>query len=116
MKDEEKVVESFDRALASLVARLPPEQRLAGLAPEQRLAGLAPEQRLAGLAPEQRVAGLTDAEAVAVIPEWALRGLSDEYVATLPRATRAAIKKRLAASTPAPRPPARRRKPRPRSA
>ena len=34
MKDEDKVVESFDKAMASLLARLPPEQRLAGLAPE----------------------------------------------------------------------------------
>jgi hypothetical protein len=35
MKDENKVVESFEQALKHLVARLPPEQRLAGLAPEQ---------------------------------------------------------------------------------
>ncbi|MBI5515709.1 MAG: hypothetical protein HY909_18145, partial [Deltaproteobacteria bacterium] len=55
MKDQDKVVESFEKAMASLVKRLPIEQRLAGLAPEQRLAGLAPEQRLAGLAPEQRL-------------------------------------------------------------
>ncbi|WP_199693396.1 hypothetical protein, partial [Sorangium cellulosum] len=30
MKDEKRVVESFEQALARLVARLPPEQRLAG--------------------------------------------------------------------------------------
>ena len=104
MKDENKVVESFEQALARLVARLPPEQRLAGLVPEQRLAGLAPEQRLAGL---------TEAQAVLALPDAALRGLSDEYLATLPRDTRAAIRRRLAApARPAasPRPPVNARK------
>ena len=107
MKDEEKVIESFDKALARLVKRLPPEQRLAGLAPEQRLAGLAPEQRLAGLAPEQRLAGLTEAQAVLALPDAMLRALSNEheYLATLPEETRAAIRRRIQgapASSPAP--------------
>jgi hypothetical protein len=122
MKDEDVIVESFGKAMKALIARLPPEevlnayapeQRLAGLAPEQRLAGLAPEQRLAGLAPEQRLAGLTEAQAVLALPDAALRGLSNEYLATLPRETRAAIQRRLAApARPAasPRPPARPRK------
>ena len=113
MKDADKVVESFEKAMASILARMPPEQRLAGLAPEQvlrayapeqRLAGLAPEQRLAGLAPEQRLAGLTEAQAVLALPDAVLRGLSNEYLATLPPETRAAIQKRLggmAASAPA---------------
>jgi hypothetical protein len=130
MKDESKVVESFEQALKRLLARLPPEQRLAGLAPEERLAGLAPEQvlrtytpeeRLAGLAPEQvlrtyapeeRLAGLTEAQAVLALPDTMLRGLSDEYQATLPRETRAAIQRRLGTTAAAPRQPARRRKPR----
>jgi hypothetical protein len=119
MKDADKVVESFEKAMVSILARMPPEQRLAGLAPEQRLAGLAPEQRLAGLAPEQRLAGLapeqrlaglTEAQAVLALPDAMLRGLSTEYLATLPRGTRAAIQRRLGAATAAPRPPARRRK------
>jgi hypothetical protein len=119
MKDENKVVESFDKAMASILARLPPEQRLAGLAPEQRLAGLAPEQRLAGLAPEQvlrayapeqRLAGLTEAQAVLALPDAMLRGLSNEYLATLPPATRAAIQKRLGGAAASPRAPARQRK------
>src|SRR5262249_30264833 len=117
MKDEDKVVESFDKAMLSVLARLPPERVLRAYAPEQRLAGLAPEQRLAGLAPEQRLAGLTEAQAVLALPDAALRGLSNEYLATLPRATRAAIQKRLASpARPAasPRPPTR-RKPRGRS-
>jgi hypothetical protein len=103
MKDENKVVESFEQALKRLLARLPPEQRLAGLAPEQRLAGLAPEQRLVGL---------TEAQAVLALPAAMLRGLSNEYLATLPRETRAAIQRRLGTTTAAPRRPARRRKPR----
>jgi hypothetical protein len=104
MKDEDKVIESFDQVMTRLLARLPPEQRLAGLAPEQRLAGLAPEQRLAGLAPEQvlrsyapeqRLAGLSEEQAVLALPDAMLRALSDEYLATLPEATRAAIRKRI---------------------
>ena len=97
MKDENKVVESFDKAMASILARLPPEQRLAGLAPEQRLAGL------------------TEAQAVLALPDAALRGLSNEYLATLPSQTRAAIQRRLASpthSTASPHQPARRQKPR----
>ncbi len=102
MKDEEKVVESFEEAMKRILARMSPEQRLAGLAPEQRLAGLAPEQRLVGL---------TDAQAVLALPDAVLRGLSNEYLATLPRETRAAIQKRLGGAA-SPRRPARRRKPR----
>jgi hypothetical protein len=110
MKDEDKVVESFDRAMASLLARLPPEQRVAGLAPEQRVAGLAPEQVLRAYAPEQRLVGLTEAQAVLALPDAVLRGLSNEYLATLPRETRAAIQKRLVAAAALPRKPARRRR------
>jgi hypothetical protein len=130
MKDESKVVESFEEALMRLVTRLPPEQvlrkfapeqRLAGLAPEQVLRSYAPEQRLAGLAPEQvlrsyapeqRLAGLTEAQAVLALPDSMLRGLSNEYLATLPRETRATIQRRLGKTATAPRQPARRRKPR----
>jgi hypothetical protein len=127
MKDEDKVVESFDAAMVSLLARLPPELRVAGLAPEQvlgafapelRVAGLAPELRVAGLAPEQvlgafapeqRLAGLTEAQTLLALPDAMLRGLSKEYLATLPAETRAAIQRRLGA-TGSPRPAARRRK------
>ena len=137
MKDEDKVVESFEEAMTRIMARMSPEQRLAGLAPEQRLAGLAPEQvlrayapeqrlaglapeqvlrayapeqRLAGLAPEQRLVGLTEAEAVLALPDVVLRGLSKEYLATLPREAQAAIEKRLGAPATTPRQPTRRRK------
>jgi hypothetical protein len=103
MKDEDKVVESFEEAMKRILARMPPEQRLAGLAPEQRLAGLAPEQRLVGL---------TEAQAVLALPDAVLRGLSDEYLATLPRQTRATIEKRLGGAASSRRSSARRRKPR----
>ncbi len=91
MKDADKVVESFEKAMVSILARMPPEQRLAGLAPEQRLAGL------------------TEAQAVLALPDAMLRALSNEYLATLPRATRAVIQKRLAGLAASPRAPARRR-------
>ena len=77
MKDESKVVESFEEALRRLVARLPPEQVLRAYAPEQRLIGL------------------SEAQAVLALPDAMLRGLSNEYLATLPRETRATIQKRL---------------------
>jgi len=110
MKDENEVVESFEQALKRLVARLPPEQVLRSYAPKERLAGLAPEERLAGLAPEERLAGLTEAQAVLALPDAMLRGLSNEYLATLPQETRAAIQKRLGVAAASPRRPARRRK------
>jgi hypothetical protein len=106
LKDEDLVIKAFDRLEASLLARLPLEQRLAGLTPEQRLAGLAPEQRLAGL---------TEAQAVLALPDAVLRGLSNEYLATFPRATRAAIQNRIGGTAASPPQPAPRRKPRGRS-
>jgi hypothetical protein len=112
MKDEDKVADSFEEAMKRILARMPPEQRLAGLAPEQVLRAFAPEQRLAGLAPEQRLAGLTEAQAVLALPDAVLRGLSNEYLATLPQETRAAIEERLRAPTTPRRSSARRRKPR----
>jgi hypothetical protein len=101
MKDADKVVESFEKAMTRIMARMPPEQRLAGLAPEQRLAGLSPEQRLAGL---------TEAQAVLALPDAVLRGLSNEYLATLPSKTRAAIQKRIEGAAASSRPPAGRRR------
>jgi hypothetical protein len=66
------------------------------LTPEQRLAGLAPEQRLAGLAPEQRLTGLTLGEAILALPDAALRGLSEEFIRTLPADVQAKVSARLA--------------------
>jgi hypothetical protein len=62
------------------------QEMLDSLPPEQRLAGLAPEQRLAGLAPEQQVLALSDV---------VLRGLSPEYLGSLPADVREAIRRRI---------------------
>jgi hypothetical protein len=78
MKDEEQVVASFQKAMRAVLKRLPPEEVLGEYAPEQRLAGL------------------TEAQAVLALPDATLRALSDEYLATLPEATRMAIRKRIA--------------------
>jgi len=72
--------------LIKLVKAMPLRVRLKDLAPEERLEGLSPEQRLAGLQPE---------EAVLALPDAVLRGLSDEYLATLPAAVQAAVRARL---------------------
>jgi hypothetical protein len=77
MKDEEKVVASFQKAMMAVLQRLPPEEVLGAYAPEQRLAGL------------------TEAQAVLALPDAMLRALSAEYLTTLPEATRAAIRKRI---------------------
>jgi hypothetical protein len=87
--------EGFDEVTQKVVDGATVEQRLRGLTPEQVLAGLAPEQRVAGLAPEQRLAGLTPEQALLALPDEALRGLADTYLATLSAPTRAAIRARI---------------------
>jgi hypothetical protein len=109
MKDEEKVVASFQQAMRAVLQRLPseevlreyaPEQRLAGLTPEQRLQGLAPEQRLQGLAPEQLRERLTPEQLLqGLTPEQRLQGLTPEQLAAtidaLPAEVREQLKGRL---------------------
>ena len=87
--------EGYDEVIQKLIATLSPEQRMAGLPPEQRMAGLPAEQRMAGLPPEQRLAGLTPEQAVLALPDELLRGLSDDYLASLPEAIRAAVRARI---------------------
>jgi hypothetical protein len=70
-------MEEYDEVIRKLLSTLTPEQRLAGLAPEQRLADLVPEQ------------------VVLALPDEVLRGLTDEYIASLSEPTRAAIRRRL---------------------
>ena len=65
------------------------EKLLDFLSPEERLAGLGPEQRLAGLAPEQVVLAL---------PLEILRGLSPDYLHSLPREIEQAIRQRIASA------------------
>ena len=79
-------MEEYEAMMTKLLAKLPPERRMAGLAPEERVAGLTLEQRLAGLEPEQ---------VLPTLPDEALRALSDAYIDTLSEPTRLAIRARL---------------------
>jgi hypothetical protein len=97
-------MEEFDEVLQKFtekyVHRLTPEQRLVGLPPEQRMLGLKPEQRLVGLKPEQRLLGLDEAHTVLALPKAILRGLSPEYLKTLPDEVQAEVQRRLAEPNP----------------
>lgn len=79
-------LEGYDEVMKKFLESLSPEQRLAGLAPEQLVDVIGPEQLFGALAPEQLLLAL---------PTPLLRALSDEYVATLPEATRDEIRKRI---------------------
>ncbi len=105
MKDATLVATSAGQALLELLASIPAELRLQGLAPDIRLRGLAPEQRLAGLAPEpiahalppeDRLLDLTPAQAVLALPDALLRGLSADFIATLPDDIQRTVREGLA--------------------
>lgn len=51
---------------------------------------------MASLTPEQRLASLTPDERLLATPLEILRGLSDEYLRTLPEHVQAAIRERIA--------------------
>ena len=70
-------LEGYDEIIQKIVTGLPPEKVLAAFKPEQRLAGLPPDQ------------------VVLALPDEILRALSDDYLATLPAATRAVIRGRI---------------------
>ena len=78
--------EGFDEVTQKIVDGATVEQRLRGLTPEQVLAGLAPEQVLALFNAEQVLLAL---------PDEALRGFTDAYLATLLAPTRATIRARI---------------------
>lgn len=82
----EEMLQKLDE---KILARMPLEKRLAGLAPEQRLAGLTPEERLTGLTPEEQVLAL---------PVDILRGLSEDYLRSLPPAIEQTIRRRITRS------------------
>ncbi len=88
-KMEMRELEGYEEAIEKILQALPPHLRLAGLAPEQVLSHYTPEQRLVGLTTEQ---------AVLAMPVDLLRGLSTEYLSTLPEGTRAEIERRLGRS------------------
>jgi hypothetical protein len=62
---------------------------------EMRFAGARPEDLLAHLKPEERLAGLSETDRVLALPDAALRGLSADYLATLPEAAQQRIRERL---------------------
>ena len=76
-------LEGYEEFVAFMLDGLSPEERLMGLTAQQRLAGLAPSERLAGLAPSERLADLALDEAILAMPDAALRGLTEEFIATL---------------------------------
>ncbi len=86
LKDADLVAESFEKAMDGHLRRM-------GLA--RVLCAFTSEEIGANLLPEERLAGLAEEEVVLALPDAVLRGLSKEYVAALPRGTRAAIRKRL---------------------
>jgi len=53
------------------------------------------EERLAGLAPEERLLGLATEQVVLALPLDVLRGLSDDYIGSLPVKVQEQIRKRL---------------------
>jgi hypothetical protein len=71
-------LEDFDEVVAKFVSTLRPEQRLAGLAPEERLAGLA------------------QPELILALRDDVLRGLSAEFIESLPEDVRDRLRARLA--------------------
>jgi hypothetical protein len=79
-------MEGYEEMTRKFLDSMPVARRLAGIPPEERLAGLAPEERLAGLAPEEQLLALS---------EEILRGLSDEYLRTLPADVLTAIRARI---------------------
>lgn len=81
MKDHDVTeYEDHDELLDKLLSSLPPQRRLAGIPPQERLAGIPPEQT------------------VLALPDEVLRGLSDDYIRSLPEHVQSAIRKRLAGS------------------
>jgi DNA-binding transcriptional ArsR family regulator len=86
MKDATVVDAATEKALRDLFAVLSPEFKASLLTREERLAGLKPEERLAGLDP---------AQAVLALPDAVLRGLTEDYLDTLPDDVRATVRARL---------------------
>ena len=85
-------LEGWEEWARRYFASLTPDKLAEILDPAQRLAGLDPAQRLAGLDPAQRLAGLDPVQTVLALPDEVLRGLSDEYVATLPSDIQATVR------------------------
>ena len=92
---------------AEVLGNLTAEERLRDLTAEEVLPLFKPEEvlplfkledRLRGITVEDRLRDLRPEEAILALPDAALRGFSDEYLATLPERVRKAIRKRLRAA------------------
>ena len=88
-------LEGHDEVLARLLRSIPPEEILQAAGVSRVLGSLTPEQRLADLTPEQRLADLTPEQQFLAMPVSVLRGLSGEYLRTLPADVQAVIRKRI---------------------
>ena len=62
----------------------------------QYIASVPPEKLLARLKPEDRLAGLDAAQAVLALPVEVLRALPESFLATLPDDVQATVRARLA--------------------
>jgi hypothetical protein len=92
-----KNTQAYDEMFQKLLDAVPIEKRLAGLDAAEVLAQYDAKQRLAGLDPAERLAGLDAAQTIRALPLDFLRGLSQEYVRSLPADAQRELKKRLRA-------------------
>lgn len=90
--------EDSDEMIERLVRSLPLERVLRNLDLGAVLACFTVEERLAGLTPAQVLATLTPDERLLALPTEVLRGLSEDYLRTLPEHVQGAIRARLAGS------------------
>jgi len=88
-------LEEYDEVVQRFVELLPPEKVVRAFTPEKVMRAFTPEERVAGLAPAERVAGLAPEDVLLALPDEILCGLSEDFVARLPEATRSVIRKRL---------------------
>jgi hypothetical protein len=96
-------LKGHDDMVRKIAESIPAEIKLATLTIEERLAGIATAERLAGIATAERLAGVPMDEIARMLPEQqvilalpidALRGLSREYIQTLPEDLQTKIRER----------------------
>jgi hypothetical protein len=85
--DAREDLEGFDEEMREIVSSVPLETRLLGTTPEQLLARVAPEQRLAGLDRDHQALALP-LELLRLLPDDYLRSLSPDVQAELRRRLR----------------------------
>jgi hypothetical protein len=88
-------LKGHDDMVRKIAEAISAEVKLATLTVEQRLAGIAPAERLAGLTMAERLEGVPEQHVVLALPIEALRGLSQEYIQTLPEDVQHKIRERI---------------------